>query len=339
MNVLVKKVNSGERLDFDEARTFFEGMVRGDMSEPQVASSLIAMKFRRETVDEVAALVVTLNCHKRSFDAGEAADTIDTCGTGGDGKSTVNISTAVSVILAALGHRVVKHGNTAQSGVVGSADILAALGMDLEYGGTTPEDYFREHGYVFMLAPRFHPALGGIGKVRRELRVPTIFNLVGPLINPADPGYQVIGISRRDRIDFYAQVIRKIGCRNITIYASRDGYDEVSSMDTTDCIYIGDGNDRRFTIDPSDYFEPFPMPRVADRNEAISLFLDGLSGRNRRVSDLFSLNTALALRTLNRCGLRDGYLLAKESIEEGGVIRKLDELAGNRVSSMSMPGA
>jgi anthranilate phosphoribosyltransferase len=328
MEQLVKKVNSGERLSFDDARTLFEGMVQGMLSDSQIASSLIAIKFRRETVDEVAALAATLDCHKRRFEAA-AGDTIDTCGTGGDGKSTVNISTAVSIILASLGCAVVKHGNTAQSGVVGSADILADLGLDLTYEGTSPEEFFIRHNYVFMLAPHYHPALKGIGKVRKELKVPTIFNFVGPLINPADPAYQVIGISRRDRLDFIAQVVHKIGKRNITIYSSRDGYDEVSSSDTTECIHIGEGNDRRFSIDPSDFFEPFPMPVVRDRNEAKQLFLDGLSGDNSRMSDIFSLNAALALRTMNRNGMRDGFKLVKRHIADGGAIRKLNELVSS----------
>ncbi|HNW29802.1 MAG TPA: anthranilate phosphoribosyltransferase [Spirochaetota bacterium] len=328
MEKLVKKVNSGERLSFEDARTLFEGMVQGMLTESQIASALIAMKFRRETVDEVAALAATLDCHKRKFET-VSSGTIDTCGTGGDGKSTVNISTAVSIILSSLGCGVVKHGNTAQSGVVGSADILSDLGMDLDYGGTSPEEFFSRHNYVFMLAPRYHPALKGIGKVRRELKVPTIFNFVGPLVNPADPAYQVIGISRRDRLDFIAQVIRKIGRSNITVYSSRDGYDEVSSRDTTECIHIGEGNDRRFSIDPSDFFEPFPMPVVRDRSEAKQLFLEGLSGANERMSDIFSLNAALALRTMNSHGMRDGFQLVKRHIAAGGAMQKLNDLVGS----------
>ncbi len=335
MEKLVKKVNSGDRLNFDDARSLFEGMIHGRLSDAQIASSLIAIKFRRETVDEVAALAATLDSHKRRFEAGPV-ESIDTCGTGGDGKSTVNISTAVSIILSSLGYSVVKHGNTAQSGVVGSADILSELGMDLAYTGTSPEEYFDRHNYVFMLAPHYHPALKGIGKVRRELKVPTIFNFVGPLINPADPTYQVIGINRRDRLDFIAQVIRKIGKQNITVYASRDGFDEVSSREATECINIGEGNERRFSIDPSDFFEPFPMPVVRDRIEAKQLFLEGLSGESERMSDIFSLNAALALRTMNRNGMRDAFQLVRRHIADGSVMNKLNDLvsSGNHLKAV-----
>ncbi|MBN2161060.1 MAG: anthranilate phosphoribosyltransferase [Spirochaetes bacterium] len=331
MDRLVKKINSGEKLSFDEAQELFDSMVLGSLSEPQIASALIAMKLRHETVDELAALAVTLDRHKKRLAPG-TNDTVDTCGTGGDGKSTANISTASSVILSAMGARVVKHGNTAQSGVVGSADILTGLGMDLDYAGSSPEEFFARHGYVFMLAPKYHPALKGIGKVRRELKVPTIFNFVGPLINPADPTYQVIGISRKDRLEFIAQVIGKIGKRNITVYASRDGFDEVSSRDTTECIFIGDGGNRRFSIDPSEFFEPFDMPVVKNMDDAKKLFVGGLTGDDKQMAALFSLNAALALRTMGQYGLQEGYALAKERIADGTVGRKLEELLGAAVT-------
>ena len=325
MDRIVQKVNSGERLSFDQARDLFESMVRGSLAESQIASSLIAMKLRGETVDELAALATTLNSHKKTFTPG-VKGTVDTCGTGGDGKSTVNVSTAVGIILASLGCPVVKHGNSAQSGVVGSADILADLGVDVN-GNAAPEEYFARHGFIFMLAPLYHPALKGIGKVRRELKVPTLFNLAGPLANPADPDCQIIGISSRGRLEFMASVLEKIGRTNVTVYSSRDGYDEVSSADVTECIHIGEGGSRRFSIDPSDFFEPFPMPVVRDREDARRLFVDGLNGRAEKVSRIFALNTALALRTMGRRGMRDGYNEALDQMRTGRAGRKLEELA------------
>ncbi len=127
-------------------------------------------------------------------------------------------------------------------------------------------------------------------------------------------------------------MIRKIGKSNITVYASKDGYDEVSSQEPTECIHIGDGNDRRFSIDPSDFFEPFPMPVIRDRDEAKRLFIEGLTGKNEGVSNIFSLNTALALRTMNRCGMRDGFLLVKSQLKAGKAMTKFEELAGCSVS-------
>lgn len=327
MDRILQKVNSGDRLNFDEAGDLFESMMQGRLAESQIASSLIAMKLRGETVDELAALAVAMNRNKRSFSPG-VRGTVDTCGTGGDGKSTVNISTAVGIILASMGYPVVKHGNYAQSGIVGSADILSDLGIDIN-GGTAPEKYLARHNFVYMLAPHYHPALKGIGKVRRELKVPTLFNLAGPLANPADPDYQIIGISRRGRLEFMAGVLEKIGRKNITLYSSRDGYDEVSSADTTECVHIGEGDTRRFTIDPSDFFEPFPMPVVRDRDDARRLFMDGLAGRSETVMNIFALNSALALRTMNCNGMRDGFFNAREQISSGRAAQKLEELASD----------
>jgi anthranilate phosphoribosyltransferase len=328
MDRLVKKVNSGDRLDYEEAALLFDSMVMGRLTESQTASSLIAMKLRQETEDELAALVATLNRHKRGFKSGKKG-TIDTCGTGGDGKSTVNVSTAVSVILASMGFPVVKHGNSAQSGAVGSADILSGLGMDLEYTGTSAEEYFKKHNFVFMMAPHYHPGLKGIGKVRRELKVPTIFNLVGPLVNPADPDYQVIGINCRERLEFIARAIVKMGRENIAVYSSRDGFDEISSLDKTDCILIKNGGSDRFTIDPSEFFKPFEMPVVRSTGEAKKFFVKGLSGEDREVADIFSLNTALALTIMGKGDMKKGFLTAREQIASGKVVKKLEEIVGN----------
>jgi anthranilate phosphoribosyltransferase len=327
MDQLVKKVNSGERLSFEEAGLLFDSMVTGGLSEPQIAASLVAMKLREETDDELAALVTILNRHKRCFKC-SARDTVDTCGTGGDGKSTVNVSTAVSIILASMGFPVVKHGNTAQSGAVGSADILQALGMDLSYAGSSPEEHFERHNYVFMLAPHYHPGLKGVGKVRRELKVPTIFNLVGPLVNPADPEYQVIGINRHDRLEFISRTMIKIGRGNVTVYSSRDGYDEVSSRDKTDCVLIADGRQEKFTIDPSDFFKPFDMPVVRSAEEAKRLFLEGLNGKNEEVCNIFSLNTALALMTMRKAELKQGFAQVREHLVQGRAAKKLSEMVG-----------
>ena len=328
MEQLVKKVNSGDRLNFSEAEHLFDSMVEGRLTESQIASSLIAMKFRRETEDELAALVTTLNRHKREFKTG-STNTIDTCGTGGDGKSTVNVSTAVSVILASMGFAVVKHGNSAQSGAVGSADIMAALGMDLEYTSLSPEEFFRKHNFVFMLAPHYHPSLKSIGKVRRELKVSTIFNLVGPLVNPADPDFQVIGINCRERLEFIARTIVQMGRKNIAVYSSRDGFDEISSKEKTDCILITDRGSDSFTVDPSEFFRPFEMPVVRSTEEAKELFLEGISGENEEIADIFSLNAALALVTMCRADLNRGFMMVKEHIASGMVTEKLAEIVGN----------
>jgi len=325
MNEIIRRLNSGEKLSRGDAEKFFEGMIDGALTEAEVASTLMAIRHRGETPGELSALVTALDRRKRRFELPRAG-TIDTCGTGGDGKSTVNISTAVSIILASMGYAVVKHGNSAQSGKVGSADILKDLGFDLEYGGSSPEGFFQKHGFVFLMAPHYHPSLRAIGKIRREIRVPTIFNFVGPLVNPADPVFQIIGISRLDRLEMLADAIMEMGRSGITVYSSEDGFDEVSSRRRTLCITVKNGAKDRFSIEPSDFFTPFDPPVVRDRDHARDLFLAGLSGRNGDLVNLLALNTALALYTMGESGLDDGFKRAREHIMNGGPGLKLEEL-------------
>lgn len=326
MDALIRTVNSGSSLSFDDSRTLFNAMLGGQLTEAQIGSSLIALRFRGERPHELAALVTAMNERKRRFPH-DTVDTIDTCGTGGDGKSTVNVSTAVGIILAALGYRVLKHGNSAQSGLVGSADILGDLGMDLAYTDTSPEEFYRSHNFVFMMAPQYHPALKGIGKVRRELKVPTIFNFAGPLANPGDPDCQIIGIGAPERIDFIAQALQELGRDRVTVYASEDGYDEISSSARTRCLSIVNGRISEFSIDPGDFFTPGPMPVISSRHEACELFLAGLTGSNPAIASIFAINTALAIHTLEGSGLDQGYIRAREAITTGAAMNKLSTMA------------
>lgn len=328
---LFQKITSGETLSFDEARVFFDSMLSDELTEAQIAASLISLRNRGESADEVAALVSAMDSHKKTFSSG-VADAVDTCGTGGDGKSTLNVSTAVSIVLAAMDIPVVKHGNRAQSGKVGSADILEQLGLDLNYIDTPPEDFFQKHNYIFMLAPHYHPSLKRIGKVRRELKIPTIFNFVGPLVNPANPASQVIGINRLERVEFIASVLERLGRKDVTVYSSRDGYDEVSSKEPTECITLRESGLERFVIDPSDFFTPSDMPRVESAEEGRELFLAALTGSDEALANLVALNAALALKTRDGVTLEEGYARSMETITGGRAAEKLSEVTGVHLS-------
>jgi anthranilate phosphoribosyltransferase len=329
MDTLLRKVNSGLPIGFNEALDLFDAMARAELTEAQIASVLISLKLRGETSDELAALVTVMNRYKKPF-VHNARNTIDTCGTGGDGKSTVNVSTAVSIILASMGISVLKHGNAAQSGKVGSADVLTALGFDFSYADKTPEQFFEKNNFVFMFAPHYHPALKGIGKVRREIKVPTIFNFVGPLVNPGNPDYQMIGISTRDRLEFVTDAALRAGKENITFYSSRDGYDEISSTGITECVIVHDGKKDSFIIDSSQFFTPFEMPVVESLEHAVDLFMKGITGDDEQVMNIFSINTALALKTMNHAEMKDAFNIVRETIQSGKVAAKLKDLTGGK---------
>jgi anthranilate phosphoribosyltransferase len=211
---------------------------------------------------------------------------------------------------------------------VGSADILQKLGFDMDYTGSTPEDFLAKNNFVFMFAPRYHPSLKGIGKVRREIKVPTIFNYAGPLLNPAEPEFQVIGINKRENLDLAANAARICGRSGITFYSSFDGYDEVSSNGFTECLSVEGDHIDRFVIDPSKYFTPFEMPAVDSLETAEHLLVSGLSGADEQIAKIFAINTALALKTMKENDLEAGYSRALSHILSGAPMTKLKAMTG-----------
>jgi anthranilate phosphoribosyltransferase len=334
---VIKKVNSGEILTNGEMTLLMEEMLQGNLTEGQIGAALIAMKVRGERVDEVATAVEVLDKHKIKFEH-NMDNVVDTCGTGGDGKSTINISTAVSIILSAMNTKVVKHGNVAQSGKVGSANILEEYDIPLDLPQDKKMEYFEDNGFIFLFAPKFHPALKYVGKVRKELKVPTLFNYLGPLLNPADPDYQVIGFSKLEKLEFYAQVIAKLGRKNIAVYSSLDGYDEISSnapteiylinvehtegLETTD---LGDGV-KKAIVNPNEYFETFEMPKVESTSDAKEKFHDAISGKNENYAKLLALNSALIFTIMGKGSFEENFVKVFDTIKSGKVVEKLNQL-------------
>lgn len=325
MHNILQKVNNGDTLSFEEVKNLFNSILSGEVSEAAVGSALIAMKLRGETAEEIAAAATILNENKVSFPH-TSKETIDTCGTGGDGKSTLNVSTAVSLVLSAMGINVLKHGNIAQSGKVGSADILEEVGIPTKLDEKNSLTYFRKNNFIFLFAPAYHPALKNVGKIRKELRVPTIFNYLGPMLNPGNPDYQSIGINRADKLDLYADALNLQGRSNVTVYSSSDGFDEISSSGKTFVRHIKDGKINKFDIEPAEFFEPFKMPVIQKKDDAKKFFLEALEGKNEQLTNLVAINTAVSLYTMNRYCLKDGFDISKNALINGDVTSKLQNL-------------
>lgn len=325
---LVQKTALGHELSFEEASELFDSIMAGELTEAEIAAVLVAMRLRGETPDEIAGAANAMNKKKIRLDKGDRI-VIDTCGTGGDGKSTVNVSTAVSLVLAASGVNIVKHGNVAQSGKVGSADILRQLGVPIEFDEGMDRAYFEKHGYVFLFAPKFHPAMKFAGPVRKAIKVPTVFNFLGPLSNPCDPDFQLIGISNIEKLEKLAKAMEKLGRTGVILYSSEDGYDEVSSNAVTTCYKITAGGTERFSINPADFFEPFEMPVVADSEDAQIQFMKAISGMDKQLTELIAINTALAFYVSGICiDMKEGFEKAKSVIKSGKVVEKLESLRG-----------
>ncbi|UOD35209.1 anthranilate phosphoribosyltransferase [Deferribacteraceae bacterium V6Fe1] len=328
METLVKKVNSDERLSFAEYVDFFDSMVNGNLTEAQIGSALIALRLKGESEEEISAAATVLNRYKIKLDV-DLKNKVDTCGTGGDGKSTINVSTIVSIVLGSFGFNVVKHGNVAQSGKVGSADILEMMGVPVKLTKEEAEKFLLKHNFVFLFAPNYHPILKSVGKIRRELKVPTIFNYLGPMLNPADPEYQLIGINSVAKLDVYAKALVRLNRNNILVVSSKDGYDEISSCDITFARKVTGGKIEKLEINPKDFFKPFDMPRVENSDEATELFKRAIEGGDEDLNNLIAINTAYAFQLIENEDLNDIFERIKNKLKNGEVRKYFESLRGN----------
>src|SRR5262249_17741516 len=214
-------------------RALVRSLMRGELGEAEAAAVLIALRMKGETAEELAAAAVVLREQMVSWDPGRDG-VLDTCGTGGDGAGTFNISTATALVVAAASVPVVKHGNRSVSRRSGSADVLAALGVPIEGDAAFARRCLDRAGLAFCFAPQFHPAMKNVAALRRRLGVATLFNWLGPLANPAGACYQLLGVGRRDLLDLVAGALARLGGRRAVVVCSRDGLDEVSLSAPTD---------------------------------------------------------------------------------------------------------
>ncbi len=323
---ILKKISIGCNLNFEESVDLFSLMTEGKLTDAEIGAVLMGLKVKGETVDEIAGAVHVLNKKKVLFDI-EGIDTVDTCGTGGDGKNCMNVSTAVSIILSAAGEFVIKHGNRAMSGKTGSADILERVGIKLDKPVSENKEFLLKNKVAFLFAQIYHPVLKSVGKIRRQLKIPTLFNLIGPMLNPANPSYQIIGVGNANYLERLAEVAKTLNRKAVVLYASKDGYDEVSTEEPTVCLEVRNGKVTQFEINPSDFFKPFSMPVVKTEEEAELMFLRALSNGDPKLTNLLAINCALAFKTIGKVKtIEQGFNLAKEIIVSQKAYLKLKSL-------------
>ncbi|MGE4317868.1 MAG: anthranilate phosphoribosyltransferase [Deferribacterales bacterium] len=324
---IIKKTGMGESLNFEETYSVFIDMMEGKLEEAEIASILISMRLRGETVEEIAGAARAMNEKKIVFETDMPV--YDTCGTGGSGKSTMNVSSAVAVLLSAMDYPVVKHGNRAVSGVVGSADMYEMCGVPVNSDKEQMTAYFKKNNFAFLFAPMYHPALKYAGAVRKKLRVPTMFNFLGPLANPANIGGQIVGMPFRDKLAILAESLLLLGRDKVAIYSSLDGYDEISSFSPTEIHEVTGGRIIKHYINPSEFFMPFQMPVVKTSEDAVKFFNAAISPDGGNYSKLVALNAGLALAVFEKAdSVKDGYGMAMEAIQSGKVLEKLNSLKG-----------
>ncbi len=325
---LIGHLAHGATLTEAQARSAFDAIMDGTVGEAQLAAFVMGLAVRGETVDEITAGAKALRARATPVHA--PAGVIDTCGTGGDAKGTVNISTTVAFVLAGAGVPVAKHGNRAASSRSGSSDVLAALGVNLE---VSPEDVARAietAGIGFLMAPRHHAAMRHVAGVRQALRIRTIFNLLGPLSNPAGAKHQLLGVFDARWLTPMAEVLRNLGAERVWVVHGLDGLDELSIAGPSRVAALERGAIETFDIRPEDAgLRPAPLEALAgagpeENAAALRAVLDGERGAYR---DVVLLNAAAGLMVTDRAGdLREGVALAAQSIDEGHAATALSTL-------------
>ncbi len=324
---LLSKLALGQRLSEGEAALAFDRMMSGDATPAQMGGFLMALRVRGETVEEITGAARTMRAKALRIEAPPGA--IDTVGTGGDGAGTFNISTAASLVVAACGVPVAKHGNRAFSSRSGAADILAALGVNIDAEPSIVGRAMVEAGIGFLMAPRYHSAMRHVGPTRVELGTRTIFNLLGPLSNPAGAKRQLVGVFAPNWVRPIAEVLAKLGSERAWVVHG-DGLDELTTTGTTLVAELKDGKVASFEVTPEDA----GLPRAtlddikggdpAANAAQLTLLLDGRRGPLR---DIVLLNSAAALIVAGRArDLRRGVDQAAEAIDEGKARRVLEKL-------------
>lgn len=326
----LRLIQAGGEIDTDDAESVFGNIMRGEATPAQIGALLMGLSIQGETPDILAGAARAMRGAATRIHP-KATGLMDTCGTGGDGASTFNISTTAALVLAAAGVPVAKHGNRAISSKTGSADVLEALGVRLDISPDTVADCIDETGIGFLFAPAHHPAMKHAAGPRRELGVRSIFNLLGPLTNPAHAEYQVIGVYAKNKLHLIASALQQLGVRRALVVHGRDGLDEVTTVTLTDAIWVEqDSPLRQFEIDPVAFGMPYAKAADLTGSDAqtnAAIMKDILAGENGPRRDIVLLNTAVALWVAGKAdGIAAGLRMAAEAIDSGKAAEVLARL-------------
>jgi len=322
----ISKLVRGESLTETEASAAMEKIMSGDATPAQIAGFVVALRIKGESADELTGLARAARANATPIDAGEGL--LDTCGTGGDGTGTFNISTLAAIVAAAAGARVAKHGNRAASSVCGSADVLEALGVKIDLGAEGVTRCIREAGIGFLFAPVFHPSFRYATGPRRELGVRTVFNILGPLCNPAGASRQALGVADGALAATMAEVLARLGVERALVFHAEDGMDELSTVAPSTVIEVNAGERREYRLDPGELglrAASAADVRGGDAAENAAIARDVLSGAGGPRRDIVLLNAAAALRVAGLAGdWQEGMAAAAEAIDSGKAAATLE---------------
>lgn len=336
MHSILAQLAQKQNLSRDTAIRAFQIIMNGGATPAQMAAFLMGLHIKGETIDEITggAIAMRTKANRITIPSGS----IDTCGTGGDGRHTYNISTAVAFVLAACGVPVAKHGNKSVSSLSGSADVLAMLGIKVDAEIPVLERCIVETGICFLMAPKFHPAMRHVAPVRQELGFRTIFNVLGPLSNPGAPDFQLLGVYDAALVEPIARVLKELGTKAAWVVHGSDGQDELTLCGSTKVAELKDGNIRLFEVTPEDADLPRAMledlkGKTPEHNaKALTEALSGATGAYRNAV-IFNAAAGLVIAGKSR-DLKDGATQARQAIDSGaayGVLQKLVDISHQKL--------
>ena len=324
----IEKAVSGHSLSLEEAAAVMREIMDGEATPAQLGAFLTALRLKGETAQEIAGMANVMR--EKALKVQVDGTLVDTAGTGGDGKGSFNISTAAAFVAAASGLKVAKHGNRAASGSCGSADVLEALGVKIDLGPEGVKRCIEEVGFGFMFAPAFHPAMRYAAPVRREIGIRTVFNILGPLTNPAGAQCQLLGIADSSLGAVMAEALKLTGSQHSLVVHGQDGLDEFTLGANTQVWEVRDGSINSYTVSP----EELDMPRVSveelkggDQEQNARILRRLFQGEQGPVRDVVLLNSAAVLMIGGKASaLRDGIGLARDAIDSGQALNVVDAL-------------
>ncbi|RSL33458.1 anthranilate phosphoribosyltransferase [Salibacterium salarium] len=327
---ILKKCIDGYSLSESEAKTAMDEIMGGKATESQIASLLTVLRFRGETVDEMTGFAASMRDHVISIPH-EEKYVIDTCGTGGDMSSTYNISTAAAIGLSAMGVKVAKHGNRSVSSKSGSADVLEQLGISVQTQPETAVTSLQDYNMAFLFAPLYHVAMKHAVVPRKEIGFRTIFNLLGPLTNPANANAQVIGVFHKDYGKMMAETLQRLGAERAMFVTGEDGLDELTITGTTFITELIDGEIKQYSVTPEDLglnTSAIHPVQVGTSSESASLIQAIFDGETKGAAkDILIMNMAAGIYIANEAAsLKEGADKAKEAIENGTAKTQLQRL-------------
>ncbi len=330
MQDFIQKLIDGNNLTFEESKIAMNHIMEGSSTEAQFGAFVTSLRIKGETVDEVAGMASVMR--EKSLKVNVDGILLDTCGTGGDGKNTFNISTGAAFVVAGSGVKVAKHGNRAMSGSSGSADVLEELGANINLSPKSVERLINDAGFGFMFAQVFHPSMKFAAGPRREIGIRTVFNILGPLTNPAGATNQLIGVSDSTVGELMASVLAKLGVARALVVHGDDGLDEVTIATTSTAWLLESGKVSEFSINPEDLgvsLGDLDLIRADDPIQSTNMIENVLKGDRGPARDIVLLNAAAALYAAGvEPDIEHGIRSAEFSIDSGKAIGKLKEFVG-----------